>query len=114
MSSFPLSPPPGKLPSNFYQEFLDDESNFDDFNSSLNISFKAATIQLAQASLLKLGALAAVHPFESMRILRQVQYGTAVDATEPGGFFDSENEPGINQSEHSKFADSGTSNDADD
>ena len=114
MSSFPLSPPPGKLPSNFYQEFLDDESNFDDFNSSLNISFKAATIQLAQASLLKLGALAAVHPFESMRILRQVQHGTAVDAAEPGGFFDSGNEPGLSQSEHSKFADSGTSNDADD
>jgi hypothetical protein len=112
MSSFPVTPPPGKLPSNFYQEFLDDESNFDDLNYGLNISFKAATIQLAQASLLKLGALAAVHPLESMRILRQVQYGTAVDATEPGGFFDSENEP--EASKAAKFSDSGTSNDADD
>lgn len=114
MLSFPISPPPGKLPSNFYQEFLDDESNFDDQNSGLNMSFKTAAIQLAQANLLKLGALAIVHPFESLRLLRQVQYGTAVDVSEAGGFFDSENEPGLNSSQRSQFADSGTSNDADD
>ena len=114
MSSLPVTPPSGKLPSNFYQEFLDDESNFEDLNYGLNISFRAATIQLAQATTLKLGALAAVHPFESMRILRQIQYGTAVDTTEKGGFFDAENEPGINRSGQFKFGDSGTSNDADD
>lgn len=115
MSSFPVTPPPGKLPSNFYQEFLDDERNFDDINYGLNISFKTAAIQLAQANLLKLGALAAVHPFESMRILRQVQYGTAVEGIEAGGFFDTENEPGItHQNDFSKFSNSGTSNDADD
>lgn len=115
-SSFPITPPPGKLPSNFYQEFLDDESNFDDSRSVLNISFKTAIFQLAQANVLKLGSLAAVHPFESMRILRQVQYGTAVDVTEAGGFFDAENledshRPGGLKSH---LSDSGTSNDADD
>lgn len=109
--SFPATPPQGsaKLSSSFYQEFLDDESNFEDSPSSLNISFKAAMIQLTQASLLKLGALAAVHPFESMRLLRQVQYGTAVDSTDAGGFFEC-HEP---ESGHG-ILESSASNDADD
>ena len=116
--SFPITPPPPpsspKLSSNFYQEFLDDESNFEDSPSSLNISVKAAMIQLAQASLLKLGALAAVHPFESMRLLRQVQYGTAVDSTEPGGFFESPDPNNSPLLRTNKFTESSTSNDADD
>ncbi len=114
MSSFSITPPQGKLPSNFYQEFLDDESNFVDSTSVLNISFKTAIIQLAQANLLKLGTLAVLHPFESMRILRQVQYGTAVDVTESGGSFDTENDDEMSRRFKSQFADSSTSNDADD
>lgn len=75
----------------------------------MNISLKTAMIQLTQASLLKLGALAAVHPFESMRLLRQVQYGTAVDSVEAGGFFES-HEPENGHKRHESSA----SNDADD
>ena len=114
------APPAGKIvPPSFYQEFLDDESNFDDSAAVLNFSFKAAIIQLAQANILKLGSLAVVHPFESMRILRQVQYGTAVDVTEAGGFFEKTSETIGDKNEmrrrfKSQLSDSGTSNDADD
>lgn len=108
--SKPSSVTPQPSLSKFYQEFLEDENNFEESSSSLNISFKAAVIQLTQASLLKLGALAAIHPFESMRLLRQVQYGTAVDSLEPGGFFET---PG-NDKGNLRGLESSTSNDADD
>ena len=117
MSSFQVSPPPDKLSKlSLYQEFLNDESNFIESStpSIFLISFKSVAIQLAQESLLKFGTLAALHPFESMRILRQVQYGTAVDVKESGGFFEPIDEAEICPSERSKFTDSSTSNDADD
>lgn len=113
-TSLPLSPPPAKLPSNFYQEFLDDDKNFEEYSSPLTMSFKSATIQLAQAGLLKLGALAFVHPFESLKLLRQVQYGTAVDMKETGGFFESNEYSDKFKVGGASFADSSTSNDADD
>lgn len=116
--SFPsVSPPPNKLSKlSLYQEFLNDESNFIESStpSIFLISFKSVAIQVAQESLLKFGTLAALHPFESMRILRQVQYGTAVDVKESGGFFEPIDEAEIRRSERSKFTDSSTSNDADD
>lgn len=83
----------GKIPANFYEEFLKDESNFT--SNSLQFSQREALISWSQSSLLRFGAISLSYPFESMRLLRQIQFGNAVETTEKAGFYAAPEEPEV-------------------
>lgn len=102
----------GNIPTSFYQDFLEDSSNFNENALAYSVSARAVALHVAQAALFKFGAIALFQPFESARLLRQVQHGTAIGIDGVGGFCESLD--GAHAKDHPRLHDSGTSNDADD
>ena len=76
----------GKIPTAFYEQYLEEDSN--SFSSTNEFIPRAEKFfNFSQAALIRFGALTLSHPFLSLRLLRQVQCGHAVDIVDGAGFY---------------------------
>ncbi len=74
-----------KMPTAFYEQFLEEENGT--FSSTRQfISKREQLIDFSQLYAVRLGALTLAHPFQAIRLLRQVQSGSTVDTMDKAGF----------------------------
>ena len=88
-----------KIPTTFYEQFLEEDTN--SFSTTREyISGREQFVNFSQATLIRFGALTFTHPFQSIRLLRQVQCGNTVDTVDKAGFC---KKPAMSEKEESEM-----------